>query len=281
MICHTEREDREGLHARDDRLWPLDSPLMGDTARSVRTPSLPPNAAMRWSVVRKIVNGFGPASILEIGCGQGGFGARLAPLTSTYLAVEPDASSCAVAKSRIEPRGGTVLNIAAEDLGSDQTFDLVCAFEVLEHIDDDRAALHSWHDRTAPGGHILLSMPAWQERFNDWDTMVGHYRRYSPSDCRSRLAEAGFEDIEVVVYGWPLGLVTEKIRSMIAGRRTAGTPSLGEASMQERTAGSGRVLQPKTAAGIVIEGATLPFAQLQRLSPTRGTGVIATGRRRR
>jgi SAM-dependent methyltransferase len=241
-------------------------------------PPLPPNAAMRWSVVRRLVDRLAPKTILEIGCGQGAFGARLAPRAS-YLAVEPDVTSFAVAKSRIERAGGAIRNATSDVIGHESAYDLVCAFEVLEHVEDDVGALKSWRALVAPGGHILLSMPAWQERFNHWDKMVGHYRRYSPDQCREVLTSAGFTDVEVVVYGWPLGYVTENVRSRIAAKRARVYEDGGVASMQERTASSGRVLQPKTVAGVAVQLATSPFIALQRLRPTRGTGVVVCATR--
>ena len=238
---------------------------------------------MRWSVVRRIVDRLAPKTILEIGCGQGAFGARLAS-RARYLAVEPDATSFAVAKSRIETAGGLVRNATSEAIDTGTTYDLVCAFEVLEHLEDDLAVVKSWRGLVSPGGHLLLSMPAWQERFNSWDTMVGHYRRYSPDRCREVLAAAGFSDVEVVLYGWPLGYITENVRSRIAARRGisgdgSARASSVDASMQERTAASGRLLQPKAVAGAAVEFATGPFIALQRLRPTRGTGLVVCARR--
>jgi SAM-dependent methyltransferase len=242
-----------------------------------RVPPLAPNAAMRWSVVKRIVDRLAPASILEIGCGQGAFGARLA-LRAAYQAVEPDPTSFAVAKARIEPLGGDVRNASSGEIEDGRVFDLVCAFEVLEHIEDDTTALKAWRELVAPGGHLLLSMPAWQERFNHWDTMVGHYRRYSPQQCRDTLAAAGFAGIEVTVYGWPLGYATENVRGRIAGKRGAASED-GGTSMQERTAGSGRLFQPKALAGVAVQLATAPFSGLQRLRPGSGTGVVVVASR--
>jgi SAM-dependent methyltransferase len=232
---------------------------------------------MRWSIVRRFVQRLAPRSILEIGCGQGAFGARLAR-RADYLAVEPDPTSFAVAKRRIEAVGGKVRNTSSRELEGGATFDLVCAFEVLEHLPDDRQALASWRGLVSPGGHILLSMPAWQERFNAWDTMVGHYRRYSPEQCRDALTDTGFDQVEVVLYGWPLGFLTERLRSRIAARRGVAADS-GDEAMQQRTASSGRTLQPKAIAGVAVWAATAPFSGLQRLRPDSGTGVVVVARR--
>jgi SAM-dependent methyltransferase len=240
-------------------------------------PPLPPNARMRWAVVKRIVDELNPTMVLEIGCGQGSFGARLAQIHSSYVAVEPDPTCFAIAESRVKPAGGQVLNTAAEDLDSDRKFDLVCAFEVLEHLEDDTAALKSWATHIAPGGHVLLSMPAWQARFNEWDRLAGHYRRYSPEQARRLVENAGLVDVRTRLYGWPLGYALEAARERIASRTQSASEDDGS-SMQQRTAGSGRVLQPKAALGKVLQAGVLPFVGLQRLRPAKGTGVVVVGR---
>ncbi|GAA1888752.1 class I SAM-dependent methyltransferase [Lapillicoccus jejuensis] len=239
---------------------------------------LPPNARLRWSVVDAAVRRLAPASILEIGCGQGAFGARLAP-RADYLAVEPDPTSYAVARRRIEAAGGRVLNSTDDGVPEGRQVDLLCAFEVLEHLEDDRSALRSWVRHVRPGGHVLVSMPAFQERFNPWDTLVGHYRRYSPDQVRETFTAAGLEPVEVTVYGWPLGYALEGVRGIVAKRKGVGAEHGGPADdMAQRTAGSGRILQPKALVGTAVSAATVPFTWLQRVRPTAGTGVVGLAR---
>lgn len=242
-----------------------------------RVPPLPPLAVMRWSIVRRIVTRLAPATILEIGCGQGTFGARLASC-ATYLGLEPDPISFAVAKPRIEAAGGQVRNSAAEDLPPATRYDLVCAFEVIEHIESDAAAIARWSEFVLPGGHLLLSTPAWPHRYNSWDVMAGHYRRYTPEHLRDVISAAGLEDVRVWVYGWPLGNASELIRTRVAARRGASDDEVLNASMQIRTARSARNLQPKAAMWFGVQLATAPFSFLQRLQPRRGVGLIAVAR---
>jgi SAM-dependent methyltransferase len=232
---------------------------------------------MRWSVVDRMVDGVHPASILEIGCGQGSFGTRLAA-RADYLAVEPDETSFGMAKARIEPAGGVVLNQTSDALDPTRQFDLVCAFEVLEHLEDDAGAVRDWSRFIRPGGHLLLSMPAFQERYNAWDTLVGHYRRYSPGAVHELLEGQGLLDVQIVVYGWPLGYALEAVRSRVAVRKQD-QATTEDVPMEKRTAGSGRILQPKSAAGKVVETMVVPFEQLQRLRPNAGTGLVALARR--
>ncbi|MGI5147479.1 class I SAM-dependent methyltransferase [Plantactinospora sp. CA-294935] len=249
-------------------------------------PPLPPRAALRWNVVRRIVAECGPRSILELGCGQGSVGTRLARLAS-YTAAEPDPRSFATAYARIAPLGGTVLNGDHRQVPSAGGYDLVCAFEVLEHIADDLPVLTEWLTLVRPGGHLLLSVPADPERFGAWDTLVGHYRRYSAGQLRQRLLDAGATDVRVVHYGWPLGYLLDSVRDRWAGRHAeratgAGDPDVGLAggTAEERTSTSGRILQPHgVLAGEAIRLAVSPFVVLQRMRPDRGPGLVALATR--
>src|SRR5215468_11091612 len=77
---------------------------------------LAPNAWLRYDLVERMLPA-GVSDVLEIGCGGGAFGVRLAQ-RYRYVGVEPDAESCALAQQRVAAAGaGTVLNVAAEELG--------------------------------------------------------------------------------------------------------------------------------------------------------------------
>lgn len=239
-------------------------------------PPLAPRAWLRYDLVERLVDELRPATVLEIGCGQGAVGARLAR-RADYLAVEPDPTSYAVAAPRVSACGGTVLNADHTAVPAATTYDLVCAFEVLEHLADDDAALAEWVPFVRPGGHLMLSVPAFQDRFGPMDTRVGHYRRYDPDQLTERLLKAGLVRPRVEVYGWPLGYALELVRNRMDARQLAAG---GEQSVEDRTAASGRHLQPgRAAVGRAIEVATLPFRYLQRLAPARGTGLVAVATR--
>jgi SAM-dependent methyltransferase len=236
---------------------------------------LAPNAWLRYDVVQRML----PADVtevLEVGCGRGAFGARLAE-RYRYLGVEPDAESCTVAAARIAMIGaGDVRNVSSAAL-SGHSFDLVCAFEVLEHIEDDAAAVADWTALLRPGGWLLLSVPAHQHRFGPWDELVGHFRRYDPAGITRLLTDAGCTDVSVRLYGFPLGYLLEPMRNLVGRRRLAAS---GSDSIAERTAGSGRQLQPTSGVlGAAIRWVTLPFRLLQRVFPRWGTGLVVRARR--
>jgi SAM-dependent methyltransferase len=239
-----------------------------------RTPPLTLNAWLRYDAIRR---GLRPvpagAEVLEIGPGQGAFGARLAGRYD-YLGVELDETAGHLATRRIEAAGGRVLLGDALALTEGRRFAAVCAFEVLEHLADDRAALAAWVGRLAPGGSLVLSVPSGSHRMGAWDAAVGHYRRYDRDQLAALLRDVGLVDVRVTAHGFPLGYALEAVRNRLADRaakRTARTP-------EERTAGSGRSLQP-TGLGGVTWLLTLPFRVLQ--VPFRrgrlGTGLVAVG----
>jgi glycosyltransferase involved in cell wall biosynthesis/SAM-dependent methyltransferase len=235
---------------------------------------LAPNAWLRYDVVERMLPD-GITDVLEIGCGRGAFAARLAQRYD-YLGIEPDRESWTVAKARVGAIGrGEVRNVASDTLAG-QHFGLLCAFEVLEHIEDDRAALAEWAGLLRPGGWLLLSVPAHQRRFGPWDELVGHFRRYDPDGITSLLTTAGFTEVSTRLYGFPLGYLLEPVRNLIGRRRLA---AAAERSLAERTAGSGRLLQPSAGIiGLLSRWATVPFRSLQRAFPRAGTGLVVVAR---
>lgn len=235
---------------------------------------LTPHAWLRYDIVKRNI----PAdvgSVLEIGCGGGAFGARLAQRYD-YLGIEPDEASYVVARRRITAAGaGEVHNIAFAALDG-QTFDLVCAFEVLEHIEDDTAAVKDWASRVQPGGWLMLSVPADQYRYGPWDELVGHFRRYDPSELTKLLANCGLTDIVVHRYNYPLGLLLGAVRDELGRRRLSDASH----SVHERTAASGRTFQLSDGGplGLVSRWGTAPFCVMQRMFPARGSGLVALAR---
>ncbi len=75
----------------------------------------------------------------------------------------------------------------------DGTVDLVCALDVLEHLEADRRALAEIARVLKPTGHLLLSVPALGLLWGRQDVLAQHVRRYSPSELRERVREAGLE----------------------------------------------------------------------------------------
>jgi SAM-dependent methyltransferase len=234
-------------------------------------PALSLSASLRLPLIERWLGIIDPASVLEAGCGMGAMAYRLAARFD-YRGYEPDRTSYQSAARRLAALGrGEVRNEPVPEQ-PDRSFDLVVAFEVLEHIEDDVGALRSWVGWLGGEGHLMVSVPAHPERFGPCDRVVGHCRRYTRESLADLFASAGLGLITIESWGMPVGFMLEAVRNRVASRRLAhadvGTP------------GSGRIYQPPGSMGRTVELAMKPLAALQ--SPFRGTdrgiGYIAVAR---
>ncbi len=238
-------------------------------------PPLTVNAWLRYDLIERTLAGLdGIESILEIGAGRGALGARLASRFH-YVGVEPDELSYEAAKEVLGRLGGEMVCGDVSALPEDAVFDAACAFEVLEHIEDDAAALRAWRERLRPEGRLLMSVPLYQRRYAAADRFVGHYRRYDPEPLGKLLRETGYADVKLMTFGFPLGHVLEKSRNLLA--RVAKP----DESQDERTGASGRRFQPSRRAGLATQALSAPFRYAQRpFYDTRlGAGLFAVAQR--
>jgi SAM-dependent methyltransferase len=134
--------------------------------------------------------------ILDVGCGTG---ANLLMLSKYGDAEGVDVSEDALAFCRERGLDKVKLGAGEELPYEDGTFDLVTAFDVVEHMDDDLAGLKEMRRVLRPGGHVLLFVPAFMFLWGVQDDVSNHRRRYRLSELRRVLEEAGFE-IERTTY---------------------------------------------------------------------------------
>ena len=229
---------------------------------------------MRWAAVAPHLPQRRATRVVEMGCGLGAFGARFAARYDDYIGVEPDPSSAEVARERVAPWSGKV--VPADDAIPERSAQLLCAFEVLEHLPDDVGALRAWTRLAEPGALVIVSVPAEPERYGTWDEKVGHYRRYSREGLAQTFREAGVEPVDVSHYGYPFGYALETARNAVARREAAQVRSV---PMAQRTESSGRQRQAQNhLMGTVRRAIAAPFVAWQRRRPDRGPGIVAVGR---
>jgi len=131
--------------------------------------------------------------VLEIGVGPGLNLYSLYPAGCELRGMEPDAGNAAIAGKRgpVPVSVGTLEALPPELQAA--TFDVITMFDVLEHIEDDAAALGIVRARLAPGGVLVLSVPAYQWMWGQQDVVNLHFRRYSRGRLLALLQAAGFQ----------------------------------------------------------------------------------------
>jgi len=106
------------------------------------------------------------------------------------------------AVSKLRAHGATALLGLVSSLPfRDGIFDLICAFDIIEHVEDDDRALSELSRVAAPGAAFLLSVPLHPAHWSAFDDFVGHRRRYQPGRLFEKLAEHGFSVNQSAVYG--------------------------------------------------------------------------------
>ncbi len=130
---------------------------------------------------------------LEVGAG---LHPRL-PVRGTHFV---DVSRPALA--RLRERGGlaTLCDVTALPF-PDHAFDLVCAFDVVEHVEDDHRVFAELARVARRGASVVVSLPLHRIRWTTFDALVGHVRRYEPDDLLALLREHGLALERTAVFG--------------------------------------------------------------------------------
>lgn len=128
------------------------------------------------------------AEILEAGCGNGG-NLEMLSRFGAVRAIEPDEEACAfAARGGRDVRQG-FLPHQIPDFGT--AFDLVAAFDVIEHIDDDAGSVAALSALLRPGGRFIATVPANQWMWSHHDELNHHKRRYDMASFRRLFERAG------------------------------------------------------------------------------------------
>ncbi len=193
-----------------------------------------PRYLLRTRIVRNLIRRLAPHDFIEIGAASGEMAQWMSGRGISGTAVEISSEAIRMLRARLQGNERVqIFENDARDLKVET--DLLLSMEVLEHIENDTAALANWFDLVRPGGHIVISVPAHQRRFSAEDEMAGHFRRYEKTELREKLMAAGFEAPRVMNYGFPLGLALKHLRTFVARARMKDD----QRSQQERTEASG------------------------------------------
>jgi SAM-dependent methyltransferase len=119
------------------------------------------------------------------------------PVEGTHFV---DVSERAIAKLHARAAVAMVGSITALPFATAK-FDLVCAIDIVEHVDDEDGVLSELSRVCSAGGALLIAVPLHPARWTAFDEFVGHCRRYEPRRLLAKLGEYGFTVERSAVYG--------------------------------------------------------------------------------
>lgn len=136
--------------------------------------------------------------VLEVGCGTGFLASQLFANGMDVIATDvlPEAV-CFVQASGVTKK--LVFNANQPWPFLAESFQKVIMLDVLEHIENDERCLQEARRVLCLGGEMVLTVPAHQYLYSNWDVVLGHYRRYTKKELREKLKKAGFK-INVLSY---------------------------------------------------------------------------------
>lgn len=152
------------------------------------------------------------ARILEVGCGTGGNLNMLSSLGTVY-AFEKNNLACSIAKDKSHHQIKIEIGSCPNSIPQyDHKFDLICLFDVLEHIKEDKKTLIKLRNFLEKNGKIVITVPAYQWLFSEHDTVLQHFRRYSRKDILYLAHVTNFEIQRITHFNFILAIPIIVIR---------------------------------------------------------------------
>ena len=204
------------------------------------------------------------ARILDVGCGTGGASLTLAR-HGRAVALDRSPGSFAIAMDR--PYTHRVVASASAPLPfADDSFDVVCALDILEHLDDDAAAARELHRVCKPGGTVIAFVPAYSILWGYNDEYSHHKRRYNATQLNSLLRGAGFTISESGYFNAVLFLPTLVAR-------------LVQRALPRLTQGMEHATRPSPLNGLLTRIFQLEVPILRRRALPFGTSAFVVGQK--
>jgi SAM-dependent methyltransferase len=247
-------------------------------------------------LARQLLKTVPAGRFLEIGVGSGAFYQDLQRkgFTGTCL----DLNKILVqTHCRQKGRTESVIFQAGDFFLLREQFDLIVAFEVLEHYEDDALCLRKWEDLLKQGGTLIFSVPAHMRQWTRNDTQAGHARRYEKAELLGKLSTTRLQLDHLWCYGFPILNLTYPLSSIFGKRREESPEEAllvdgsGNLPMQsEQTARSGEMAKtyatdftktlqsgysklPQASKWLFQEWLWMPFLQLQKVFLRRDSGI--------
>jgi 2-polyprenyl-3-methyl-5-hydroxy-6-metoxy-1,4-benzoquinol methylase len=158
----------------------------------------------RFVLARRMIDDLPGGRFLEVGVGRGRFYLELARQGFWGKCLDLNPGLIQMHQQQPSPaiEGIQFLNINFEQIPD--RFDLIVAFEVLEHYLDDLSCLKEWRLRLEPEGRLIFSVPAHMRQWTINDDLAGHVRRYEKEVLLEKIKAAELEVETLWCYGYPI-----------------------------------------------------------------------------
>lgn len=155
------------------------------------------NGLIAWAIGRYFA---GARSFFEVGCGTGFVLSGIAAAFPSLKLAGSEASAQGLAFAAARAPGARLMQMDARRIPFRDEFDVVGAFDVIEHIEDDRAVLAELRAAAAPRGGVIVTVPQHPSLWSEYDVRAGHLRRYRRDELRARMLEAGLEIVRITSF---------------------------------------------------------------------------------
>jgi SAM-dependent methyltransferase len=182
----------------------------------------------RREILRSVITGLalpGSPQILEIGAGTGGNLTMLSQFGSVK-ALEIDDYARSIARQRTNDRVDIRQGHLPDGIPFSDKFDLVCLFDVLEHVELDLASLKAIRRIVSSNGCLLLTVPAYSWLWSAHDERLHHVRRYTASGLTEKAQLAGWAVRRITYFNtllFPLAVAARVTDKIFPGRQPSGT----------------------------------------------------------
>jgi SAM-dependent methyltransferase len=233
-------------------------------------------AGRTWSLLNimdRVVPPDGQQRVLDVGCGAGNMFHHLMRYGSV-VGVDNNPKPLAVARER----GYDVRDGWAEDLPFDDgSFDLVSLLDTVEHCDDDMAALRECYRVCAPGGHLVITVPAFMWLWSHNDELNAHRRRYTAKELEDKLGRIGFRSQRMTYnnfFMFPVAVSMALLRRAAGQEVELGSPHFDDDSYQVEMEPAPPLLNT------ILSGVTWTESQILRwLNLPWGSSIICIARK--
>jgi len=215
---------------------------------SLEIPFVPtPKELLRRAALLELIDTYNPGYTIDVGCGAGAYLYDLSQKGFNGIAIDTSHKALSIAKSLSQLYKSKFNFVSDFSLDEINKYDYVLAFELIEHIIDDRNIICKFNKLLKTKGKLIISVPAHKNLWSKHDEWAGHYRRYDRSDLTGLLQNEGFRVLKIFCYGFPIMNILLPIRIALAYIRIYSNRKNNNFGIKDATNRSGyyRTIWPK------------------------------------